>query len=557
MDVSSPVSFPWSAFSGLGSHVAVLATVAVLTIQAWWAISYVNSPLRKYPGPFLAGWTNLWRFFLAACGRYPETVKKLHDKYGPVVRLGPNMLDLDIPQLIRTIYATDGSWVKTDFYHNNSTLIEGQIIYNIFSTTDQAMNARMKKPIVKHYTEGSILAIEPLLDSVIGEFCSILEERFIDGPEGPKAFDLGAYIAYVTWDMVGSVTFSKSFGYMEKGCDFDRTIGIADNFSAIGMLPFLDSLLDKNPLIRIGPPNLSNITNVAIERLIARAQGKDPNFRPGVPDYLQLFLEAKESYPEIVHDGMVMNYIFVNLVAGADTTAIALRAVIYFLIRHGNVLQKVEKEVLAAEIDDIARYSTAKSLPYLEAVVREAMRLHPSVSMPLERYTPKTGLKLPDGSFIPPSTAVGMTPYVISRNRDIWGPDADEFRPERWLQAENESDAAYQERLRSFNGNDLTFGAGSRICLGRHLGLIEVYKIVATLVSRYEMALDDPSRRDSDTSEEVVDFMKREDYAVPDIAAHGWYLYRPWGARSLDSFRHSNGISVLRRNFYAGKWELD
>ena len=130
----------------------------------------------------------------------------------------------------------------------------------------------------------------------------------------------------------------------------------------------------------------------------------------------------------------------------------------------------------------------------LDAVIRESLRMHPSVSMPLERYVPSTGLKLPDGRFIPPFTAVGMTPYVTSRNPGIWGADADEFRPERWLQAEGESDSAYQKRLQSFRASDLTFGGGSRICLGRHLALVEVYKIVATLVSRYEMELDDPSR---------------------------------------------------------------
>jgi cytochrome P450 len=130
----------------------------------------------------------------------------------------------------------------------------------------------------------------------------------------------------------------------------------------------------------------------------------------------------------------------------------------------------------------------------LEAVIRESMRMHPSVAMPLERYVPETGATLPDGSFVPPSTIVGMTPYVVSRNRDIWGADADEFRPERWLQAEGESGAAYQERLQSLNANDLTFGGGSRICLGRHLALVELYKIVATFARRYEMELADPNR---------------------------------------------------------------
>jgi cytochrome P450 len=122
------------------------------------------------------------------------------------------------------------------------------------------------------------------------------------------------------------------------------------------------------------------------------------------------------------------------------------------------------------------------------------MRMHPGVSMPLERYVPATGLTLPDGTFIPPSTAVGISPYIMARNKDIWGDDADEFKPERWLRGEREDQEAFQQRIRRYNAADLTFGAGSRICLGRHLSLVEAYKIIATLISRYEMKLDRPDR---------------------------------------------------------------
>jgi cytochrome P450 len=121
------------------------------------------------------------------------------------------------------------------------------------------------------------------------------------------------------------------------------------------------------------------------------------------------------------------------------------------------------------------------------------MRMHPGVCMLLERYVPEAGLKLPDGSFVPPGVAVGLNPFIIGRNKGIWGTDADEYRPERWLQSETESDEAYKERMRLFNANDLTFGGGSRICIGRNLAQMEVYKIVATLVSRYEVSLVDPN----------------------------------------------------------------
>lgn len=124
------------------------------------------------------------------------------------------------------------------------------------------------------------------------------------------------------------------------------------------------------------------------------------------------------------------------------------------------------------------------------------MRMHPAVCMPLERYVPEDGLTLPDGSFVPPGTAVGINPYIMGRNKAVWGADADVFRPERWLQAtdKGESEGAFRERMRRFQAADLTFGGGSRTCLGRHFGIIMVYKLVATLVSRYDMELTNPTR---------------------------------------------------------------
>ena len=130
----------------------------------------------------------------------------------------------------------------------------------------------------------------------------------------------------------------------------------------------------------------------------------------------------------------------------------------------------------------------------LEAVVRESMRLHPGVAMMLERYVPTDGLNLPDGRFVPSQTKVGINPYVVNRNKEVFGHDADVFKPERWLRAGDESEDAFRERLKLFNGTDLSFGNGSRICLGRHIALLEAYKLVATLVNRYNIELADPEK---------------------------------------------------------------
>src|SRR4051812_36264088 len=115
------------------------------------------------------------------------------------------------------------------------------------------------------------------------------------------------------------------------------------------------------------------------------------------------------------------------------------------------------------------------------------MRLHPSVAFPLERIVPASGLALPDGSLVPAGCAVGINPYITLRNTTIFGSDADAFRPERWLQSPKEGAAAFDARVKAMRSvGDLVFGAGSRICLGRSLALMEIYKLVATLVARFE-----------------------------------------------------------------------
>lgn len=128
-------------------------------------------------------------------------------------------------------------------------------------------------------------------------------------------------------------------------------------------MPFLDFLLDKNPIMRIGPPNLGNVTRISLEHLIARLQGKDTNFDPKVPDFLQHFIESKETNPDLVNDGVIMGYLLVNLLAGADTTAITIRAIFWYALHNPEAYKKLEAEIVAADLPDVVSYSTARSLP--------------------------------------------------------------------------------------------------------------------------------------------------------------------------------------------------
>jgi cytochrome P450 len=149
-----------------------------------------------------------------------------------------------------------------------------------------------------------------------------------------------------------------------------------------------------------------------------------------------------------------------------------------------------------AHAGEPAPYAQARAIPYLEAAVKETLRYHPAVSMIMERVVPEGGLALPlpgdGGRVVPAGLMVGMNPYVVGRNRDVFGEDADEWDPGRWLRRDGEGEEVYKERMQRWGQSLLAFGGGYRICLGRNLSMMEVYKVVPTLLAAFDIELEDP-----------------------------------------------------------------
>jgi hypothetical protein len=132
------------------SPVFVLLAVPLVSLVLWNCWSYIRSPIGDYPGPFLAsknsakilppvqskkksplystnadillrvtGWTNLWRLYHISRGNFHHVLEKLHHDYGPVVRIGPNVLDVDSPAVVKTVFNLQNEWrkVRSVFYH--------------------------------------------------------------------------------------------------------------------------------------------------------------------------------------------------------------------------------------------------------------------------------------------------------------------------------------------------------------------------------------------------------------------------------------------------------
>lgn len=142
--------------------------------------------------------------------------------------------------------------------------------------------------------------------------------RLISRPRSKALTLIGDAVA---WDVVGDISFSQPLGYLDKGCDFDGTLAIADKatdyFSLVGCMPFLDYVLEKNPLIRpFISPRFARITGVSLGHLMDRYAGKDGGHHDASkPDYLDHFLEAKKLYPDVVDDAQIISCVPLHLVA--------------------------------------------------------------------------------------------------------------------------------------------------------------------------------------------------------------------------------------------------
>lgn len=122
-------------------------------------------------------------------------------------------------------------------------------------------------------------------------------------------------------------------------------------------------------------------------------------------------------------------------------------------------------------------FAAANAVPYLYACVQETFRLHPAFGFNLERIVPPSGAII-CGYAIPSGTIVGVNAWVVQRDHSIFGADADEYRPERWL-----ADAGVQQMEKTM----FQFGAGEHICLGKNISTVEIYKVVPALMRNFEV----------------------------------------------------------------------
>ena len=165
--------------------------------------------------------------------------------------------------------------------------------------------------------------------------------------------------------------------------------------------------------------------------------------------------------------------------AGADTTGTGLGATLRFLAMNPEQKKRAFQEIKAADekgwLSNPIKYEECREhLPFFSACIKEALRLNPPATNLFARVVGKEG-KIIEGHFIPSGTEITSNAYVVQRDPKLYAPDPDSFRPQRWLES--------KEKASKMEAASFVFGIGSRICLGKDIALIELYKLLPEVIS--------------------------------------------------------------------------
>ncbi|KAL2874988.1 hypothetical protein SGCOL_009831 [Colletotrichum sp. CLE4] len=500
-------------------------SIGLSLVVAWLVKNRYNNGLNKYPGPILASLTDWWRFFDVKGCRPEVTHQKLHAKYGDVVRLGPNTLSFADPAALKSIYGLNKGF--SDFYIVQQSIAKGFRLESLFSTTNNDFHSQFRRCVNSAFSMSALVQYEPFVDNTTKLFLSQTEKLFAGNPEG---CDFTTWLQFYAFDVIGEITYSKRHGFIEKNEDIDGIVAYLGKLflyvAPIGQIPFLDLLLLKNPIyLKLSQWGFIDATfpvaRFARDRMAERlpeldgkepllpvTSGKEPLLPvtsgkklADQPDLLSKFLAAREARPEFMSDVLVQTMAVSMAFAGSETTAISLAAVFYYLLRTPTALARLREE-----LDSFAReggfsdnetglvtWTESQKLVYLDACIKEAFRMHPAAGLPLERIVPDQGAEIA-GHFVKGGTIVGCSAWIIHRRPEIWGDDVDTYRPERWLPEEGKDAAAEEKRIKEMNGHMFQFGMGSRTCIGKNISLLEIYKVIPSLLRRFDISFKDPSQ---------------------------------------------------------------
>ena len=356
----------------------------------------------------------------------------------------------------------------------------------MFSTRDDADHTERKRKIAGLYSMSTMINYEPAVDQMIQAGVKKLSEF----AESQQLMPMDKFFHYFAFDLIVRITYNRDLGFLER---FDDLNGLMSNIEKVSYLgPILGVLPEmipwfgrigkmrgqkKSPGIQMVQSNRMVIEEVRKDHIVAALNAKAEPFA-----YKCFALEAAGKLtPESTLDACGS-----NTNAGSDTIGSTLTALFWHLYNDAPSLARLRQEIDEGASNGLLSspitFQETSNLPYLQAVVKEALRLSPSITFPLPRIVPAGGAEL-GGHYLPAGAEVGVYARTLHLNERYHGSDCTNWRPERWLENDIHND---DKGIAS----SLAFGAGKRVCLGKNVAMLEMVKLVPELVRNFDFEFE-------------------------------------------------------------------
>ncbi|KAF3051051.1 hypothetical protein E8E11_010053 [Didymella keratinophila] len=448
-------------------------------------------PFSHVPGPFLAKITNAYSAYHAAKRNTHVVIQCLHEKYGPVVRYGPDRILFNNRESLEDIYGRENNLFKGRAY-------EGMRVHplpSVFNAADNKVHAQRRKFISQAFSNQAMRASEPKILKHVANYSDVLFEPAASG-DWSEPHELTQWSAFFAIDLIADLTVGRSTAMLTSPENRIYNPARKANFARMGLAMHWPEAFRSgvfNP-VKIGEFMFPQMAKLGREwrallsswidlRLSGLKSAQDSTEDNDMMVAIARYRDAKTG--QVLSDGDLTAEITTLLIAGSGTITTGMTSLLWCLSRWSEAYRKAVEEVRAVykTPEDIGMNSLLTECTYLRACLNEAMRVSPALTTPLYREAGPRGAFV-CGIHIPEGYEVVTTVYALHHN-EAYHPDPYTFDPDRWLQD--------KEAVKETKAAWAPFSIGARNCVGMTLAVNEVLIAISTILWHGDFRItDDP-----------------------------------------------------------------
>ncbi|OTB16117.1 hypothetical protein K445DRAFT_300000 [Daldinia sp. EC12] len=484
------------------SFVELLALFVLLFLALGITKAVYNAffhPLAPMPGPKLYAISPFPISLSRLQGRVPYKFAELHEKYGPIVRVGPDEVSCAGPTSFKDLYGPrygKGGPLTRD--SRAATVKEKFGAVGMFQAGVQE-HAQIRRQLNPAFSEKASREQEPLVMGYINAMVQKLRDASAKG--GPV--DIEKYTMWTTFDIQGDLVFGENVFKCIEQEQYHPWLSICMAYFTSGI--YTHALNDISPWALwiwqklFIPKSFAEAQDYHLKTTLDLVDKRMATKETDHPDYMSFVISESKAGEVLTKEQMYANAQML-VTAGSETVATAAATTLFLLLIHPEAMDRAKREVrstFTSEQDITA--ASVTTLSYLVAAIDESMRVWAPVATSFHPRQVSSGGCVVDGYFIPEGSMIGIHNHAIGR-LERYFKDAEKFVPERWLGDEryaNDSREVFQP-----------FSSGPLNCLGLTMGRMETRVILAKLIYNFDIELMPESRNWLDDQKNYIAWHK-------------------------------------------------